>query len=361
MLKKAISLLLVLNMFFLLGCEMESEDNSIWAKNQLPYDYPLDAYLVLGEYSGMADVNIELSYEFSARLNAKMASLFPELVVWKETDMVERGDYVTVSCRSYIDGQECDFLNSERLEFVTDGQTALGILKDTYTEAIAVDALQDSINGEFTFTVPSFYEDPRYCGQKITLKSELLSVKRADLSKITDEEVQKKGEYKSVEELCDELEIEIYSEDKEIIDYAKKRIMWDKAVSETTFFSPLSETEIQRCKDEYVQYYQELARLNGCSYSDYLKAIGLTREEIMVNAEQYAENKVKNELVAFAIAAEQNLKPTREIFEKTAHKLALKLGYSGYDQMLEYNSEESIYIYVIWETAANYILQNAAK
>lgn len=341
------------------ACEAEPEDTSIWAKEKLPYNYPLDNYIVLGQYKGITDVSVELDYDIEARINSRIADTFNDIVTFKKVDTVERGDRVVLECEVLLNGERCDFLTAGIYEVCIDGLTKLNVLSDPYTECLLVNALQKSINTEISLSVPSYYSDLRYRGKTLTVRSKLKEIYRPDFSALNDEVVAEKSEYNSLEELYGALEIELYKEDASIIEYAKKRILWDKAVSDATFFSPLPSDELQRCKDEYIGHHKEAAEYNGISYAEYLTAVGITEEQVINDARTYAEERVKNELFAFAVAKKEDLIPSQTKCQMLGHELAHTLGYSGYDELINYNSEQSVYVYIIWEQAVSFILSNA--
>lgn len=352
----AVLLTLILSVL-LLSCEAEPEDTSIWATEQLPYDYPLESYVVLGKYDGIEDVSVELDYDLTARRNSIIAESFEE-VSFTKVDTVERGDKVVLECEVLLDGEVCDILPAGTYEIYVGALTRLNVLSDAYVECLLVNAMQRSINKEFDFTVPSFYSDIRYRGRTLTVKSRLLEIYRPSFDAITDELVMAKGSYESVDALYDAVEIEIYKSDAEVIEYAKKRILWDKAVSDATFFN-LPKDELQRCEDEYIDYFEEIAEYNGVTYEKYLETAGTTHDNVLSEAKSYAETKVKNELLAFAIAKKEGLIPTQTKCQMLGHELAHTLGYSGYDELISYNTEQSVYVYIIWDTAANFIVKNA--
>ncbi len=360
--KRAVAFLLVLCTFctILCACEAEPEDTSIWAKGKLPYNYSLDNYVVLGQYKGITDVSVELEYDINARINARIAESFNDTVTFDKVDTVERGDKVVLECEVLLDGEICDFITAGNYEIYIGGLTKLNVLSDPYTESLLVNAVQRSINTESNLSVPSFYSDLHYRGKTLTVRSKLKEIYRPNFSALTDEVISEKSEYKSFEELYDALEIELYKEDAQLIEYAKKRILWDKAVSDSTFFTILPQDELQRCRDEYIGYYKEAAEYNGISYNEYLTAVGITEEQVINDARTYAEEKVKNELFAFAVAKKEELIPTQTQCQMLGHELAHTLGYSGYDELISYNSEQSVYVYIIWEQAVSFILSNAA-
>lgn len=359
--KKAIALLLAICAVSAIfcACEAEPEDTSIWAQKKLPYNYPLDSYVVLGEYIGVTDVSVELDYDFEARRNARIAEIFKDLVTYDKADTALSGDKAVLECEVLLGTEVCDFLPAGDYEIVIGALTRLNVLSDSYTEKLLADAIQRSINGESYFNVPSFYSDVRYRGKTLKVRTKLKEIYRPDFSALNDESVSADGVYESLEALYDAVEIDIYTEDAEIAEYAKKRILWDKAVADSTFFSPLPNDELSRCETEYIDYYKEIAEYNGISYEEYLSSVHMTEEQILSDARAYAEEKVKNELCAFAIAKEEGLIPSQTQCQMLGHELAHKLGYSGYDELISYNSEESVYVYIIWETAVSFILEHA--
>ena len=354
----ALALLMALCMLALCACEAEPVDDSIWAQDKLPYNYPLDSYVVLGEYIGVTDVSVELDYDLNARRNAHIAKLYPELVTFERVDIVERGDKVTLECEVLCDGQPCDFVPSGNYEIFIGALTPLGVLSDPYTESIFVNALQRSINSEYEFTVPDFYSDIRYRGRTLKIKSRLLEIHRPDFSALSDEAASENG-FESLEALYNAAEIDVYTEDARIIEYAKKRILWDRAVADATFFTPLPKDELSRCESEYIEYHKEIAEYNGVTFEEYLSAAKLTEERLAEDARKYAEEKVKNELFAFALALEEELIPTQTKCQMLGHELAHSLGYSGYDELISYNTEQSVYVYIIWDISAKFIQDNA--
>ena len=355
---RVIALVLALCTILLCACESEPVDTSIWAQNELPYNYRLDEYVVLGEYRGVSDVPVELEYDFNSRRNARLAKLYPELVTFTKVDTVERGDKVVLECEVYLDGEPCDFIKAGSYEIFIGALTSLDVLSDPYTESLLVNAIQRSINSECEFTVQSFYSDIRYKGKTLNVKSKLVSVYRPDYSALTDNAALEHG-YESIEALYNAAEIDVYTEDARIIEYAKKRILWDRAVADATFFTPLPASELARCEEEYIDYYEEIAEYNKISLDEYLKSVQISSEQMLSDARAYAEEKVKNELLAFAIAYEEELIPTQTQCQMLGHELAHTLGYSGYDELISYNTEKSVYVYIIWDTAVTFILDNA--
>lgn len=341
---------LLLAVIALSSCGEESETKvGIWEKGGVkPYSYALSSYVVLGDYVGiMANPVILPGYDEDTAIKARMSAS----VTYSDTEEITNGTKLTVKVKSYLGTNECDFANCDSFSFTVGAFESFPIT-DKYVAKLLCKAIENaalSENFQSEIQCPSYYSEKEYAGKSIQLTVEVLSKKKAEFPEI-------KGENEAVTAAKAKLEDEM----KECADYAQRQILWLEVAEDATVFTPLPKNEVERCKKEYIDYYKELASRNNCTYSAYIDSLGMKEKDVIEKANEYADKKVRYELVAFAIAQDEGLIYDKKTeFEEDAYKMAAEFGYSGYDELIKYNSEESIYIYLTWKKAADFIVNHA--
>lgn len=372
--KKITALILLFAVFsaLLSACSAKEEEKEIgiWEKGGItrPYNYSLSKYVVLGEYIGLETEKITFTYDKNARLSADLIKLYPDLVSYEDADKIRKGEAVTASCRAIKDGVPCEDFSFDSLSVVIGGAAKIPGIEDDYiaramgltVENALAKASTDSENttvAEYTF--PEYYENTDYAGKTLELELTVKKVQSVKLDGITDETVSAGGTYPTLEALKTAISKKYDTDDAEIIQSAYEKILWKRVVDGAQLMSALPAAEYERCREEYINYYKELASYNGCSFDEYIKIANLDESDILSEAEKYAQTKVKNEIVAFAIAQDDELTLTQTEFQSLAFNAARKFGYSGYTDFIAYNGEKNVYVYTTWKKVAEYIVSKA--
>ena len=365
----AICVIAVLTVSFFACSDTSDKDPavSIWSESgRIPYGYSLAKYIVLGEYNEVNVERIDFTYNSDVRISYDIASLFSEYSTYKETDRAFSGAMLTVNCTSYCDGAPSPIFNAEGVKIVIDGATSFDSIGDPYVARLAGASAEFALSSydgsahvtEATFVCPEYFDKYGCGGKTVTIKLEVVSVKELHISEIPENTVSETTGYSSLSSLRSALSAEYEESDNALILDAYKDILWHRVQKDATVIS-LPKEELERCINEYVDHYKELAAFNGCSYEEYLSREGIKGSDISAEAKEYADEKVRNELVAFAIAQDEELIMSKPEFEEMALKLAEASGYSGYRELIEYNREEQVYVYLTWQKVIDHIVSHA--
>ncbi len=373
--KRLICLFAALAMLMLCSCgedEGYTASAGIWDEGgKLPYDYSLNDYIVLGDYNGIVAPEIApVLYDEDIAANARAALMLEKTVDASVLDSyigvesLTPGYIVKADIKLSEGGRECDITSEKDFTVIIDGGTYFESVSDLYVSFLAGKAAEEAVkteNGEASFVCPEYYADSRYAGKRITVSAKIKGVCIPALndSDVGDALVWANSDYATLDELINALKDELSAKKSAAEKYAAKRIMWQSVVNDATILSKLPKSETERCKNEYISHYRQLASYNGCSYTEYIRREGLTESKIAKAAEAYAAKKAKEELVAFAIASEEGLLLSKSEFEEQAYKLAANMGYAGYDELIKYNSEATVYTYLTWEKASDFVAEKA--
>ena len=139
--------------------------------------------------------------------------------------------------------------------------------------------------------------------------------------------VKKNSEHKTLADYEAAVKEELLAEKREEKETDVQGVLWEQIVEDSELIKyPEEKNEMM---DTTLNSFKTAAANAGKEWNAYLKELGYTEEELMTQITSYAENKVFQELIIYAIADAEGLEVTNEEYEAYMQDV---LTQSGYDE-----------------------------
>lgn len=294
-----------------------------------PYDYmsnDLTPYVTVGNYMGLS-VTIQPTELTDAEYEAELADLM-ESYSYNEmiTDRaVEEGETVVTSYSGYQDGVQFQGGTSEEAEVTAADGTG-------YIDGFGSAFIGQMPGVEFSFNVtfPDNYGNSDLAGEEVTFVCTISHIMGENMitPELTDAFVYENFGYESVAEFETAFRDFRAEQKKYEIEAEMNNDLWEQ-VLEASVILGYPEGEI----DYYVNLInadmEQTAMMYGIDYADFiLYYVGMTEEEYNETVLEQAHEYVKENLILYQIAKEQNITVTEERFNEEVAALAEMNGVS---------------------------------
>ncbi|MBQ7605929.1 MAG: trigger factor [Firmicutes bacterium] len=357
--KKALAIGLSLTMAFgmlsLTGCG---------SKPAAPYNYDLSEYVTLGEYKGLEldelpEIEItqeEVDGEIQAKLNAAATT---EQV---KEGVVENGDTLNIDYAGTMDGKAFDGGTAQGASL----EIGSGSFIEGFESGLIGAAVGDTVVLDLKFPEP-YTVNPDYSGKPCQFTVTINSKEVKKLPEYNDEFAKSQG-YDSVADMEKSVREELDAKAKENASYAREEQAWS-LISDASEVKKYPEKELAEIKKEYSDYMDTYLTTYGMSKEDYMSANNMTQEDLDAQITNYAESVCKNEMVLYAIAAENGITVSGDEYSERVKKLIEDQGYesaSSFKKQMgqsfeEYVGSRNIYTSVLLDKVMEFIIENRAK
>lgn len=291
-------------------------------------------YVTIGEYKGFTldrytqavtddDVDAEISYELQDKGT-------------EVTDgTVEYGDTVTINYTGTIDGKEFDYGSEEDYD-LTVGEGGMGI--DGFEDGLV--GMKKGETKELDLTLPEDYsDDESISGKDAVFKVTLQKITRA--SELTDDWVTSNTDYKTVDDYKKSVREELEKQADTAADNELYATAWSE-VESASEIKKYPEEEVKKQEENYKQLNEQTAKDNDMELSDLLDAWGLTEDEFNEEAKNYAEAKVKQNLIVQGIIDAEGLSLNDKETEELRDNLIADYGVASIDELAELYGEDEV-------------------
>lgn len=254
-------------------------------------------YVTIGEYKGLTlDNTVEVVTDdaVEGRLEQELQNKAEEV-----TDgSVQNGDVVTINYVGTKDGVAFDGGTANNYE--------LTIGSDTF-----IDGFEDGIIGmkkgetkDLDLTFPEDYASSDLAGQEVTFKVTLQSFKRAP--ELTDEWAAKNTDCKTADDYKKEIRKTLESEAKTNARNTLRETAWNTVLSSSEV-KEYPQEDLDTAKTEFKTLYENYAKQGDMTLEDFVKAQGISMDDFEEQSNQYAEYKVKQNLIVQGIMDAENM------------------------------------------------------
>ena len=206
------------------------------------------------------------------------------------------GDLLTISARGLVDGKE--FTNVENGEYLVESESSSPV--PGFSEQLK--GLKEGGSREFELPVPDDYPNEKFAGKTVQFKVDVSEVKKKELPELTDAMAESLGEnFKTIAELRTRISENLEAQAKDVL----RRSLEDKIVEALVegaefVISPMTiDHEAEHVLDDQ---QRRLAQYN-VDFQQYLQGAGKSNEEIVAEAKDSAELRLKRTLVIDALVA----------------------------------------------------------
>lgn len=277
-----------------------------------PYDFDLSEYVKVGDYKGIEydTIKVEITEKQIDEKIEEVLQKYSDQTELKE-GTVKNGDYVKLSYSLEMDGKKVDSVSAENYTM----QVGEGVILEDIDKALVGKKVGETFKVDTTF--PEDYDiNPEMAGKEGVFEITVSTKYKIDYPEFNDEFVSKNLDYPTVEEYKAALKDSMYQEELESAKYEKGEEIWNKIV-ESSEVIQYPEEEVKQTKQELVNNFKSLCEQYGMTFETALESILKTDEEsFMKEMEESAKSTVKQEMILYYIARENDLELSDEEYDQ---------------------------------------------
>lgn len=292
----------------------------------------ISKYITVGEYKGLKLNNIvepvsdpEVDTEIEFRLQDKAEEV--------KDATAQSGDQVRVSFTGTIDGKSFEGGSEEDYDLVI-GE---GAVADGFDEGIV--GMKAGETKELNLTFPEDYYDSELAGKSAVYQVTVQSIRRTP--ELTDEWVAANTDSKTVAEYRAAVQKELEDGVNEAAENQLYADAWNQ-VFESSEIIEYPEEDIETAIEAYKELNGEYIEQAQMDMSEFLRSQGITEEEYEEACREYAEVKVKQNLIVQYIMDEENLSVDDKEEEELDKKLLQQYGATNLSEVVELYGEREV-------------------
>lgn len=256
----------------------------------------VDKYITIGEYKGLTldnTVDAIMDEDVQAQIDQELQDKAEPV-----SDGAKEGDLVTVNYVGTIDGQTFDGGTANNYDFVIgDGQM--------FTEfEDGVTGMKKGDTKEIQIDFPADYGDSTLAGNTAVYKVTVQNVRRA--SDLTDEWVAKNTDYTTVDEYEEGVRSELENEAKQSAQEVLKNTAWS-TVLENSEVKEYPQEDLDAAISEFKKSMELYAKQADMTLEEFIDSQGISQDDFDEQCQQYAEGKVKQNLIIQGIMDAEGL------------------------------------------------------
>lgn len=335
----------------LTGCEKQPEIASDgW------YDYNLSEYATLPAYKGIEveaytpmDIDAAMQQQiFLARSNYA--------TVAEKQDAIINGDQVNIDYAGYMDGEQFA------------GGTAAGA-ELTIGSGVFIDGFESGLVGAKagdTVTLDLHFPDPYpnntdFSGKAVQFVVTVNKVYEQALPEYTDAFVKEYYGIETVEAFEQEIRASLEAQDENGRYTHVVNEAWSYLIEETEILS-YPEAEYNAMYTEVITYYTSLAEQESTNLNEYVTdTYGIAISEFYTEIENSIKESMKQEMILYTIARQENITVTDEEYEKRGAEYAAYYGYASLAELEAAYDADYIRDSILFELVDAFLVENAVE
>ena len=245
-------------------------------------------YVTIGQYKGLSlDKSVEAVTDdmVDGRIKEELQNKAEEVT----EGSVQNGDVVTINYVGTKDGVAFDGGTANNYELTIGSGTFIDGFED------GIIGMKKGQTKDLDLTFPEEYSSEELAGQEVVFKVTLQSFKRAP--ELTDDWAAKNTDCKTAEEYRKEIRTTLEDE-------AKTSAHTVLSASEVKEYP---QDDLDTAKTEFKTLYENYAKQGDMTLEDFVKAQGISMDDFEEQSSQYAEYKVKQNLIVQGIMDAENM------------------------------------------------------
>ena len=347
-----VALIAIIVFIIAVACGNDNTDNNGDSDTYSAMDYnkeDLSKYIKLGQYKGLSVV-APRQIVSESEIDERLQTMIDELTQYEayEINVTDRatmaGDRVNISYVGTMDGEVFEGGSADSSSIVLTENNGY------------IDWFDDNLYGVMpgtTVTVTDKFPDDYYegfSGREVTFEITVNYIAgHYTIPELTDEFISQRTDAKSVEEYREQLRGWIQEEHDAEYDAKKYQLMWTEVLENVTVIE-LPKEQVMYYYTSQRSAYELYAGQYGYTYEELISEMGFTDEYLM----EWAEERVKDELVFYAIVKAEGLEVTTRDYTDGIIRYAEAQGMSESALVEEYG-EEYIKECVLWDKMMYYI------
>lgn len=256
----------------------------------------VDKYITIGEYKGLTldnTVDAITDDDVQAQIDQDLQDKAEPV-----SDSAKEGDLVTVNYVGTKNGQTFDGGTANNYDFVI-GQ---GQMFDEFENGVI--GMKKGETKEIKIDFPSDYADETLAGQEVVYKVTVQNVRRA--GELTDEWVAKNTDYTTVDEYQESVRSQLEEEAKNSAQEVLKNTAWS-TVLENSEVKEYPQEDVDSAISEFKSSMEVYAKQADMTLEEFIDSQGISQDDFDEQCQQYAEGKVKQNLIVQGIMDAEGL------------------------------------------------------
>lgn len=254
-------------------------------------------YVTIGQYKGLSlDKSVEAVTDdmVDGRIKEELQNKAEEVT----EGSVQNGDVVTISYVGTKDGVAFDGGTANNYELTIGSGTFIDGFED------GIIGMKKGQTKDLDLTFPEEYSSEELAGQEVVFKVTLQSFKRAP--ELTDDWAAKNTDCKTAEEYRKEIRTTLEDEAKTSAQNTLRETAWNTVLSASEV-KEYPQDDMDTAKTEFKTLYENYAKQGDMTLEDFVKAQGISMDDFEEQSSQYAEYKVKQNLIVQGIMDAENM------------------------------------------------------
>ena len=254
-------------------------------------------YVTIGQYKGLSlDKSVEAVTDdmVDGRIKEELQNKAEEVT----EGSVQNGDVVTINYVGTKDGVAFDGGTANNYELTIGSGTFIDGFED------GIIGMKKGQTKDLDLTFPEEYSSEELAGQEVVFKVTLQSFKRAP--ELTDDWAAKNTDCKTAEEYRKEIRTTLEDEAKTSAQTTLRETAWNTVLSASEV-KEYPQDDLDTAKTEFKTLYENYAKQGDMTLEDFVKAQGISMDDFEEQSSQYAEYKVKQNLIVQGIMDAENM------------------------------------------------------
>lgn len=284
----------------------------------------VDKYITLGEYKGLIldnTVEVITDDDVQARIDQELQDKAESV-----SDGAQEGDLVTVNYVGTIDGETFDGGTANNYDFIIGN----GGMFQEFEQGVI--GMKKGETKEISIDFPSDYSDSTLAGKKADYKVTVQNVRRAP--ELTDEWVTKNTDYTTVEEYREGTRKTLEKEARESAGEVLKNTAWN-TVLENTEVKEYPEADVENAISEFRKSMEVYAKQADMTLEEFVESQGISKDAFDEQSRQYAEGKVKQNLIVQGIMDAEGLSLDDKESLKVQEELVKQMGAANLAELVD--------------------------
>ncbi len=273
---------------------------------------------------------------------------------------VENGDTVNIDFVGKIDGVEFEGGAGEDYP-LTIGSGAF------------IEGFEDSVVGhktgetyDWNGAFPDNYGNAEYAGKDVVFTITVNSITESQVPELTDEFVKNVSEEsKTIDEYKKEIRKQLEKENETAYSDELASKVWEEVVNNTEV-SKYPKEKVEKLSGDLIDSYKSAADTSGMEYEEFLEVqTGMDVETFEKRVDEVVKDRVKQNMIAEAIAKKENIKLDDSAYEEQLEVIAQNNGIKDVEELKKMASEEELKEMalgnLVMEWLAEHCIQKAAE
>ena len=208
---------------------------------------------------------------------------------------------------------------------------------------------------ELNLTFPEDYPNSDLSGQDVVFTVTVNAIKR--IPELSDEWVKNNSEYDNIEDYKQGIREDLEASNQFSADSATKNEAWNQVLTNSDV-KEYPDEDLDSAVKEYNDSINSYAEQMGQSVDEFLKAQNITQEQLDEESQQYAQYKLKQNLIVQAIMDSEGFTLDDEGCQKAASQMEKDYGMT-LDDMIEQYGESTVKETIALTRVMDYLIENA--